>query len=61
MDLREQEAPHGHLASTSEPGAGYKFFISSISHMYPGPEKGSLHGNAGLKKLKDSSLELETG
>lgn len=61
MDLREQEAPHGHLASTSEPGARYKFFISSISHTYPGLEKSSLHGNAGLHELKASSLELETG
>lgn len=52
MDLREQEAPHGHLASTSEPGARYKFFISSISHTYPGLEKSSLHGNAGLQETE---------
>lgn len=61
MDLRKQEAPHGHLASTSEPGARYKFFISSISHMYPGRRRVLCMVIQGYKKLKDSSLELETG
>lgn len=52
MDLRLQEAPHDHLAFTSEPGARYKLSISSIRHMYPGPGKCFMHGNAGLQETE---------